>query len=352
MNRFVLSLMVAWGILIPSLRAQIPQVTNAFSNEASTQDAPRASIPDLLAKWRAEKDPRTRRELGGQLLAAMIEFDDNGNTRFDAAIADEVSRDGTTKHELKPSGTPVVVHLIGAKFLSKTGTPKPDSDMPVNPVFRRVSANMVEAWAPAEGWLFDGEGKLVSDAHVRRHEGYGAAWLGAFLPDGRWITTDLWTNDHQLYAFSKDSKLLWDLQGKTITARLPPPKWGAGTNNSEDVITPSIAWARADNTSKQWLVCLGQDYSRGFALINPEEKIQPLAADANVWAQTYPRSMGTRGGYVEVMIPSDDGKKVMTQTQPAHGAWCGWTGYIVSDWGKPEFDDPRDYSTTNNTVLN
>ena len=63
---------------------------------------------------------------------------------------------------------------------------------------RRVTKDAVEVWTPNHGWLFDGQGQLLHEAHPPRGTGYGREWYGAFLPDGRWVTTDLDEMDGRL----------------------------------------------------------------------------------------------------------------------------------------------------------
>ena len=91
---------------------------------------------------------------------------------------------------------------------------------------RRLTTNALEVWTPVHGWLFDGRGRLLSEARSPVDKPMGRQWYGAFLPDGRWVTTDIEQehpypekSDFSLTFFSREGTRL-----KTIPARSLPPK--------------------------------------------------------------------------------------------------------------------------------
>lgn len=283
-------------------------------------------IVSLHEAWLAEHDPAKRKELAEQLLFTVIH--NYGEVPVD--IADELSRDGLPKMVIVPLDS-VQVRTLDPLFVLK-GAQRKEWDYPESPVFRRISQNRVEAWTSKEGWLFDGRGRIVADVQVPRRDGTGREWFGAFLPDGRWITTDLWSNDEQLNGYEAKGKWLWELPGRDMVNRLPKPE--ANSILDDEPVVPSIGWARADKTGKRWLVGLGENFSRGYVLLDPERHIRALPYDAHLWNLVYPRAMGVRGMYTALFIESDDGKEVLLRSEAGHGVGVGWPDYNLSNrWG-------------------
>src|SRR5205823_1644633 len=86
---------------------------------------------------------------------------------------------------------------------------------------RRLTSDRIEVWTPRHGWLFDQNGRLLHEARPLRRTGHGREWYGAFLPDGRWVTTDLDEMDGTLAFFSAAGEPLRTL---TCEELAPPPK--------------------------------------------------------------------------------------------------------------------------------
>ena len=254
-----------------------------FDSQASAG----SQIPALHRAWLAEHDQTKRRDLAGQLLEAVIHDYDAQPVE----IADEVARNGAPKNEIM-SPIPARVVALDPVFILKDAHSK-EWDYPLSPVFRRISSHRIEAWTSREGWLFNANGKMVADVKIPRRDGSGREWFGAFLPNGTWITTDLWGDDKQLNCYDSKASWLWELPGSQLVARLPKP--GTNPDFSDEPIAPSIGWARADSTGRRWLVCLGFDYARGYVLVDPARHIQPLSYTADIWNLVYPRNMGVRG---------------------------------------------------------
>ena len=305
-------------------------------------------MTDALRAWRLERDPATRRKLGGNLLD-LIHMGSSLSIDLppqSLEIAEEIDRDGAPKNKLEPPAAPKVITLRSVLQLTDVASiGNPD----FSPVFRRISADRVEVWSRYQGWLFDRHGHLINHVHLSKRGDNGSEWYGAFLPDGQWITSYR-DGNNQINAYSRSSKWRWELPGEQIIAKLPPPVWAG--EKVEWSIAPSIAWARADKSGLRWEVGLGQDFSRGFALVDPHGHVEPLGADANIWSYVYPRSMGVRGNSVtQDFIPSDDGKMVLTQTEPMHGSWVDWFSYVICDWRKLAFVLPGEESTSANLVI-
>lgn len=284
------------------------------------QPASHALIAPLHARWAAEHDSAKRSALASQLLEAIIH--DYGEQPVE--IADEVARDGLPE-KILTAPVATTVHLDPVFVLP--GAHRDEMDGWGIPVFRRIAADRFEAWVPKEGWLFNAKGKLLADAHVPRRDGSGRDWLGAFLPDGRWITTDLWANDRQITLFDQQNDPRWELPDQKVVAvigRLNRP------TDASDVPEPSCGWARADRSGREWLVSMGTNWSRGLALLSPARGITPLPDNAKMWQMVYPRSMGYRGMFTSLFIDSDDGRATLSRDEAGHGVDVGWPTYTLA----------------------
>ena len=286
----------------------------------SAQPASHAQIAPLHAQWAAEHDPAKRGALASQLLEAIIH--DYGEQPVE--IADEVARDGLPEKVLMAPAA-ATVHLAPVFVLP--GAHRDEMDARGIPVFRRIAADRLEAWVPKEGWLFNANGKLLADAHVPRRDGNGRDWLGAFLPDGRWITTDLWDNDRQITLFDRQGDPRWELPDREVVAAIERLNKPADASDGPE---PSCGWARADRSGRKWLVCMGTNWSRGLALLTPTRKMTPLPNDTDMWHLVYPRSMGYRGMFTSLFIDSDDGHLALSREEAGHGPDVGWPTYTLA----------------------
>ncbi len=166
---------------------------------------------------------------------------------------------------------------------------------------------------------------------VPRRDGTGREWFGAFLPDGTWITTDLWEEDKQVNAFNAQGKWLWEVKGDDILKRLAPPP-GQGEMPGK----PLICWARADRIGEGWVVCVGEDGNTACALVAEGKTVAPMPGGEDPWDLVYPRAMGTRGFFIALSIPSDDSKLNLTRNEAGHGPGVGWPDYSLSpgEWSR------------------
>ena len=281
-----------------------------------------SSLSILHQAWLQEHDPAKRQARAAGLINFLIYNQDAQHL----SLADEVTRDGAPQNELKATDSAQVVKLNPLTLL--TGVHDDPGAYPVSPIFRRITAQRFEAWTSTEGWLFNDQGKLLVHVKVPRRDGTGRQWFGAFLANGSWITTDLWADDRQLNQFTPGAKWQWVLHGTRIVSQLP--KLPADDSMTGE-IRPSIGWARADKTGNRWLVCLGVDWSRGYALIGKNGSIQPLADTIDLWKQVYPRAMSVRGSYNDLYTTSDDGEITLHRNEASHGMEVGWPRYVFSD---------------------
>lgn len=183
-------------------------------------------------------------------------------------------------------------------------------------VWRRITKNRFEIWTPKTGKLFDQHGKQVAEAKVRRSDGHGREWYGAFLPDGRWVTTDIDDLDKQLTMFSAKGKRQWSVKGANLI-----PDGEAKTPES----IPLIGWARSDQTGAAWIVSVGSDRGRGWVKVTPDGKWTKVDSP---WRECLPQQLGPRGMYVEKSVQSDDGKLAITRNEAGHGMFVGMPTYV------------------------
>ncbi len=307
----------------PAADTTSPEAYHAMVKMESSTDhgvsESRAQVELLHAQWQTEHDPAKRSDVAAQLVEAVIH--DFGEQPVE--IADEVARDGLPQKVL-PIPPASKIRLRPVFVLP--GVHRDEMDAPDIPVFRRIAATRFEAWTPKEGWLFDAKGRVLADVHVPRRDGNGRDWLGAFLPDGRWITTDLWANDRQLTLFDQQGDPRWELPGRDAVAAINRLNQPAYASDSPE---PSCGWARADRTGREWLVSFGTDWARGLALITPARKIVPLRNDTEMWRLVYPRSMAYRGMFTSLFIDSDDGALTLSRDAAGHGIGVGWPAYSL-----------------------
>lgn len=319
--RYLLILLFFW-FSPHHISAQIAAPTIVSVNPSSTgltydSNAPaEPQVKVLHEAWENEHDPAKRSSLAGELIKAVVQE----SKAQKPEIVDEVARDGRPQNVLKSTAPAQIVALVPLATLRDAHDSEDDYPPPL--VFRRLSAHRVEAWTGREGWLFDATGKNLVDIKVPRRDGGGREWFGSFLPNGEWITTDIWEGDRQLNAYNSKGKWLWELQGKSILKQLPEPK--KSPDEADGRVHSSIGWARADRTGRRWLVSLGTEWERRYAFVNPQGKVEPLPEGISLWIEVYPRAMGVRGYYIELTIDSDDATETLIENSAGHGVWVGW----------------------------
>ena len=277
-----------------------------------------ARADKLLAEWRAAGSPgegKAHEELRKQLIEAAVHADNAG-------IVDEVAAGGdVAAREIKllRDARRVEAH----ELFRFGGLPEGPYSGKAPWVIRRMTKTRIEVWTPRRGWLFDESGKLVGTATPPRRDGMGREWYGAFLPDGRWVTTDLWDFDKTLHFFSKKGKMLKGMSAK----QLAPPI----SEDRERFGTDIIAWARCDREGKGWVVSIGSEGGRAVVFVTPEGKVRRTGIDP--WSLCFPRDVEPKGYYIALSIPSDDGKDILSREVPGHGAWVG---YPTFDWNRSQ----------------
>jgi len=181
---------------------------------------------------------------------------------------------------------------------------------------RRITADRIEVWTASHGWLFDGAGKLLHEARPPRRKGTGREWYGAFLPDGRWVTTDLDEMDGNLYFFSPQGKLQ-----RTLTY----DELSGGDRTASHL----IGWARSDGAGTGWVVNVGSEEGVATVQVGPSEPVRVLKGYER-WQRCFPRALGPRGWYISLSVPEDSGRGEISRSEAGHGPGVGYPTYTFS----------------------
>jgi len=244
------------------------------------------------------------------------EFEDHVKRGDRADLVQRIfSNDKLAETEIKPDApaTSCEVRIHDTSPLETTIKESGDHST----VWRRITKDRFEIWTPVSGKLFDEKGKLLNEAKVRRGDGWGREWYGAFLPDGRWITTDIDEFDKEVTAFSAKGKRLWSVKGAKLA-----PSTGKDMEAMSDL--PLIAWARSDKSGKSWIVSVGSEWGRGYVKLTPDRKWEKIE---DPWKECLPQQLRSRGMYTDRYTKSDDGEQMVNRTEASHGINVGWPRY-------------------------
>jgi hypothetical protein len=207
----------------------------------------------------------------------------------------------------------------------------PEENWPKSPTWRRITPTTLEIWTPQHGWLFDRRGDLIHTAQPPRKDGSGRQWFGAFLPDGRWITTELLQDDKRVYIFNARGRCTHEIKAGML---IPP----TDPSNLYEPIS-LVPWARSNRTGDAWVVRIGSEGGRGEVLLWPDGTSKVIKRPSSPWRHCLTRQLGVRlrGGVSHYGCESDDGKLFMNSAQPAHGPGVGRPSYEVrGTTGKPD----------------
>lgn len=220
--------------------------------------------------------------------------------------------DKLAETELKATaGTRTLEVTIQSRNPASTKLSEQDSGHPT--VWRRITRNRFEIWTPKVGKLFDDHGRQVAEATVHRSDGHGREWYGAFLPDGRWVTTDIGDYDRELTMFSAKGRHQWTIKGSTLI----PADEGADS-------TPLIAWARSNQRGDAWIVSVGSEEGRGQVMVGPDGHATRIKSP---WTECLPQQLGPRGMFTGKTVQSDDGSLTLVRHEAGHGMYVGWPTY-------------------------
>ncbi|HSI85939.1 MAG TPA: hypothetical protein VK970_19295, partial [Candidatus Methylacidiphilales bacterium] len=295
--------------------ATAPQQAEAKTETGPTEAEERVALHNTLKEWRAEKNPVKRSELASAIQHTAIRLEE------DRMVA-ELSRNGIPRRSIPlPDKVRDVRLMHVATFPFKTK----GRWVNIDAVVRRITRDRIEVWLPTEGWLLDSTGKQLNHVTIKRRdkEGTGREWYGAFLPDGCYITTELWDMDRALYGFSAQGKPMWELK---IPDLQPAPKSDSELWRSNN---PSIGWARSTRNGLSWIMSLGTEGGYGYVTVTPLGKSSPLPKGATPWTLSYPGALGPRGYYCVQNVPNSKGDRTIHMHVASHGFECGYPDYNV-----------------------
>lgn len=270
------------------------------------------AFDSLYPRWKTEKDPKTREALKARLLRYVPHHD------FETIEVLEMG-ERLRASEIQVPDRATTVTLTPRFTFEELKFHIDSWRSGWEWVARRIARDRIEVWCESDGWLFDGQGRLLHHVNVPRRDGHGREWYGAFLPDGRWVTTDLWNFDAQLHFFTPEGKFIKSVANGEITKPSGKP-YGVEYTGSG-----LIDWARADRRGKGWVMQIrgfGTDYFR----IGPQGPARMLA-QPDSWRLTYPRALGSVS--YGPTVPSDDGSRWLLNFTPGHGPGVLNPWYIV-----------------------
>lgn len=310
---------------VPSLAdAQDPEEVNHFSG-LSGNDWVAANAKEAeqhFAVWKVPHGAERRRE------AEIVRFYAWRAERLE--LIDQVIADGHLKEtEVLAGGDPKqVVVTVKREF--------PNDNLAhfsQSPIWRRITAGAFEIWTPRKGWLFNSKGELLNSAAPPRNKSGGRQWFGAFIPDGRWITTELLADDGRIYVFDRKGRCTREIKAGALLENDP----GAIRDAKPEI----VPWARSTGDGKGWVVRVGSEEGRGESLLNPDGTWSKLSDSSSPWRHCMARQLGVRlsGGICNYRVESEDGAWWLESEQPGHGTDVGNPLYQVSRKG--DIDDQR-----------
>lgn len=286
----------------------------------------------LLAQWRRTRDLQTRARLNEELLGAAIRAERPN-------VVEEIAAGGQlARKEIRLPRRARAVPLrelrkfegIGASLGQEDGYYEPDySDIKKTKgwLVRRITRDAWEVWTPTHGWLFDGAGRVLNEAHPQRGDGTGREWFGAFLPDGRWVTTDLEEMDCALTFYSREGERVRQM----TSAELAPP----GPYHLQRSL---LGWARSDKDGVAWIVNVGSEGGYATVRVGPEGPARVLSGIER-WQLCYPRALGPRGWYITMRVPDGAGQVLLTREEAGHGVNVGFPTYNLDEAASFSVDD-------------
>jgi hypothetical protein len=202
---------------------------------------------------------------------------------------------------------------------------------------RRITPDAIEVWTPKHGWLFSGDGRLFHQATVHRGTGFGRQWYGAFLPDGRWVTTDL--QDTDVHLPDTDGRLTFFSAKGRRQRSLSCEELAPSDGKYADL----IGWARSDREGQGWVVNVGSEEGRATVWIGPTGPARILKPGER-WGLCYPRALGPRMTtfLLTLGVPDDQSQWELSQNNTGHGPGVGFPEYERESFpASRHWDDSR-----------
>ena len=283
----------------------------------------RRGCDELFAAWRRVRLPQAQARLNNELLQAAICAERPGYVEEIAAGGKLAAKELRLPHRARTVPLHELRTFDGIETSLGQEDGYYDADYSTKPVtakgwlVRRITRDAWEVWTPTHGWLFDGTGRALNEALPARGDGTGREWFGAFLPDGRWVTTDLQEHDDRLTFCSRDGQRLRQL----TSAELAPP-------GPDEPSLCLIGWARSDKDGAGWIVNVGDNQGYATVHVGPEGPARVLSGIER-WQLCRPRALGPRGFYISLDVPDDAGQTVLNCRSPGHGVYVGFSAYSL-----------------------
>jgi len=258
----------------------------------------------LMKQWLAESDPVKKKQLREEIFHLL-----RYSERIDLI-------------EMLQAGGPLKDSIVQILQPAEALTVSPALEEPIpwknyETVVRRINDEYFEIWNRDQGLLFNTEPRLVNHATVPRKAGRGRDWHGAFLPDGRWVTTDIDEYDRTLTFFSREGKWLREIKTDKI---LPI------TEELFDSDAGLIDWARSDAQGTGWVLRISHT---GAAWISPEGKSRKLKG-AEPWQLCRARDLGSRAwAFIDFAMPDDTGDYFLMLAMVNHGPMAMYSTLTV-----------------------
>lgn len=270
------------------------------------------------AKWWAAKSPGEGSPEGDVLVMAAIHADRPDLVDGVLSGGDPLQRRLSVPLGSRPVRLRIVHEFKGvqAQFSDEMFASIAWQSSPKSWLARRITKDAIEMWTPKHGWLFDGRGRLQHEARPSRGSGWGREWYGAFLPNGRWITTDVDEMDGTLRFFSASGKEAHSLTCEELAPR--PADGGAKL----------IGWARSDREGKGWVVNVGSEGGWATVWVGPTGPPRVLKPGEQ-WNLCYPRAFGPRGTWLSMSVPDDAGQIQLSRGEASHGPGVGFPVYGI-----------------------
>jgi hypothetical protein len=319
--------LVLFYALSPLALAEDPEGVNYFTKLSGDEwvKATAKEAEQHLAAWKSATGAERKRE------ADIVRFYALRADREE--MFDEVIADGRlTETEVKASADDAEIRVSVKHEVQRDR----EQQFPPNPIWRRITRSAFEIWTPRNGWLFNSKGDLLNTADPSRNQTEGRQWFGAFIPDGRWITTELLEGDGRVYIFNRKGRCTHEIKAAALLEH--------DRERIRSARPEIVPWARSTGDGKGWIVRVGSEQGRGESRLNPDGTWRKLAASSSPWRHCMARQLGVRlsGGICFYSVESDDGTWWMHSGQPSHGMGVGYPYYSVSRKG--EDDEATGYS--------